>query len=660
MFTKKSKVLSLILVIAVLATAFISACGKSDDASSSVEETVESSEPAPTTTETTGLSFKPGTYTGEGDGFGGKFQVEVEVTETEIKGIKVLENHETEGIGTTALEIMPEDMIKFQSTGIDAVSGCTVSSGALRSAVNSALEQSGVDMDAVKKTPEKPAPSTEVKDITTDVLVIGGGGSGMTAAISATENGADVLLVEKMQFLGGAASISGGQVNAGGSNYQKEHGVTDDSAELVAQDLYKGGHDLNDKTLVKMYSENVGKTFDWLHDTVGVGFGEEPVAAAEHSVPRIFFGEGNAPGINASIKKHLESTGAEILMSTEVKELVVEDGTVVGATAVNKDGTTYNIKADTIVLCTGGYGYNKELLSEELQKVMYYGPVSSTGSGLIMAEELGAKTQMIEYGKVYPNGIEIAPGIGRSTISANTAVFTQTGTILVDKEGKRVVNERGLLSDIRSALFAQPDQTLYLVMDEDAFGLFRENLNEHKYANESEIERWLENNGESSPIFAHGETLEAAAEAAGINSETLKATVDNYTAMAEAGEDTEFGREVTATLAGDSKQYYIVEQKPRFATTLGGLVINENMQVVNMEDEVIPGLLAAGVVVGGLHGDDSMLSVCVSWAFTSGKLAGEKAAGAETTEKTQTVESSEAQLEEPAATETSDDTSKAA
>lgn len=567
--------------------------------------------------------FNPGVYTGEASGFGGTLIVEVEVDETSILSIDIIENHETLGIGTAATDIMPSEMIEHQTTSVDVVSGATLSSFALRNAVTDALSDSGVDTALISQPIEKDTEDSEHFELSTDILIVGGGGSGMSAAISADEQGADVILVEKMSFLGGAAAISGGQVNAGNSDYQRELGVTDDTPEVIAADLLKGGNNLNDEVLVELYSENSGRTFDWLHEYVGVDFDDELIEAAEHSNNRGVYGEGYAPGINANIKEKLSNTNVDLKLNTEVTDLIINDeGIITGANAIDNDGNTYEITAEAVVLCTGGFGYNKDLLPESLQSVLYYGPVSSTGDGLLMAQELDAKTQLLEHGKIYPNGIEIASGIGRSTISANSAAYQQGSAILVDRLGNRVANELGTLSDVRQAMLQQEDQTLFIVMDEKTFSIFREQLVVHKYANNQEIDQWLENNGSSLPVFANDETIEGAADSAGIEGNTLAETIENFNIMMSNGEDTDFDRPVTEPIDVDGN-IYIVEQKPRFATTLGGVVVNERMQVLTQDDTVIQGLYAAGELVGGLHGDDSMPSVAVSWAYTSGKLVGE-------------------------------------
>lgn len=600
------------LLLACTMVFALAACARS-----SSTPPASSSEPA----KQPGAKFTPGTYTGTGAGFGGAFDVNVTVDETSITDIEIGENHETDGIGTTALELIPEWIKAGQTVRVDFVSGCTVTSAAIMTAATAALEQSGVDMALVTK-PYSPEKVTGNETLETDVLVIGGGGSGILAAIAAREQGAEVLLVEKMSFVGGAAAISGGMVGAAGSEYQKARGVTDDSPEIFASDLMRGGNQLNDPMLVKLYSENVGAMFDWIVG-LGVEFADDFSTSPEHSKPRYFLGSGGAAGLNKSMKAALDRSGAAVMLDTKVTALVQQDGAITGAKAEGRDGKTYDINAKSVILCTGGYGYNEDLLTDALKEVMYYGPVSATGDGILMARELGAVTRMMEYGKIYPNGIQIGGPIGRSTIFANNGAFAKGG-ILVDRSGSRVVNETGTQSGIRDALDAQDDKTLFLVMDQKAFDEFYQLGLVHKYFNEDEVARWLEKNGEGMPVFANGATLQEAAAAAGLDAAGLKKTLEAYNDMVQAGEDTLFGRTITEGLE-EGGRFYIVEQKRRFATTLGGLQITENMEVVHENGEIIPGLLAAGEIVGGVHGNDTIISGAVSWAYTSGKLAGTQA-----------------------------------
>jgi fumarate reductase flavoprotein subunit len=446
----------------------------------------------------------------------------------------------------------------------------------------------------------------------------------MTACIRAEELGLDTVLVEKMSFMGGAISISGGNQVVMGSQMQKDLGVTDDSVESMVEDFMANGANLNVPELITLYAENVGETSDWLQEE-GVTFDLEGGLhqLAEYSHNRELAYTGSGAGAAEAMRGLVAESGAKVLLNTRASELLTdENGAVTGVIAAD-DTTTYTINAGAVLLATGGYGYNKDLLTEEMQSALYYGPVYSTGNGVIMAtaEGIDADTRLMEYGKRYPTGIEVSEGIAKSTINGNIPAWKMSA-ILVNAEGERVVNEKASNRTILETELQQTGSELYLVMDQETFDVWSEKVG-------YDVTDYLEANGTTTPVFAHGETIEEAAAAAGIDGEALAATVERYNGFVENGEDEDFGRsaEYMTMPIGDGP-YYIIEQKPRFATTMGGLVINTDLQVMNKSGEVIEGLYAAGEVVGGVMGDDSPSGANNGWAVTSGKLSAESIAAA--------------------------------
>lgn len=605
------KLFSVILILALVLS--LAGCSSTEN-----EQTAENAG---------GITYKAGTYTGSADGKNGTVQVEVTFSEHAIDAVKVVNFNETEGVSDASVVKIPEAIVANQTLKIDAVSGATVTSDAILAAVSDCVKQAGVDPLVLNHEVEKEV-STAVEDLTTDVVVIGGGAAGMSASLRAKELGLKTILLEKMTYIGGAISISGGNQVVGLSKLQKEAGVTDDSAESIVKDFQANGSNKNVNELLNLFAEQVGPTTDWLHQYVGIQY--DMVGGlhklAEYSHNRELAYDAGGPGFAKQARLKVEESGVELYLETRAEKLITDDkGAVVGVVAKDSTGKTYNITARAVIMATGGYGNNKDLLSNDLKAALYYGPTSSTGDGIVMAtaEGIGAATRLMEYGKRYPNGVEVSEGIAKSTIVGNISAFKKSG-ILVNTAGKRVVNEKSSNRSILEVELAQDKQMLYLLMDQATFDMFQSGVGEAGIS-QTDIAGWLKNNGSASPYFFHADTVEALATAAGMDSATLQETVSRYNGFVKAGEDTDFGRSVEYLTEGiGAGPYYLVEQKPRFATTMGGLVVNADFEVMNTSNQVISGLYAAGEVVGGVMGDDSPSGANNAWALTSGKLSAEE------------------------------------
>jgi len=614
------KLLAFFLSFAIIFT--LTGCVGTNKKENKVENKVE-------TKNSEGITYKAGTYTASAEGKNGPIQVEVTFSEHKIESVKVVNFNETQGVSDASIESIPAAIVDNQSLKIDAVSGATITSNAILAAVTDCVKQAGADPEALKIEIKKEV-STEVVDLTTDVVVIGGGAAGITASLRADELGLKTILLEKMSYIGGAISISGGNQVVTQSKLQKEAGVTDDSADSMVEDFLANGDNKNVTELLTLFAENVGETTDWLNQYVGIQYdmkgGLHKLAEYTHDRELAYLGGGS--GFAKQARKRVEDSGVELYIETKAEKLITdESGAVVGIVAKDNTGKTYNITAKAVIMATGGYGNNKKLLSEELQSALYYGPTSSTGDGIIMAtaEGINAATRLMEYGKRYPNGIEVSTGIAKSTIAGNIAAFNENA-ILVNNSGERVVNEKSSNRNILEVELAQDSQMLYLLMDQTTFNIFKSKLAEAGIS-EVDMEVWLENNGSTTPYFFHADTVEELATAAGMDTATLQATIDRYNGFVKTGEDTDFGRskDYMKKEIGDGP-YYLVEQKPRFATTMGGLIVNTSLEVMNTSNEVIPGLFAAGEVVGGVMGDDSPSGANNAWALTSGKLSAEAVA----------------------------------
>lgn len=584
-------------------------------------------------------SYTAGVYTAQANGNNGPVTVEVEVSDAEILSVKVTEHAETAGLSDTPIERIPAKIVEGQTLAVDTVSGATNTSNAILKAAEDALAQAGADIEALKAVQEKDETAGETAGRHVQALVIGAGGSGLAAAITLQEQGIETLVVDKMANAGGATALTGALINGGCSKQQAERGVTDD-VQTMFMDAMVYGSFQNDARMTWLMVNNTGDSVDWLHDTVGVEFEEAINHFPEHTNDRAFYPKGKQPGyLTGTMEQHYLSNGGELLLETRAQHLLTEDGRVIGASCSTADGTL-NIYADVTLLATGGYGASVALRPADQMGTLFYGASSSTGDGIIMAEEVGAMTHYMQYLKSYPQGIEkpldggniTADGTtfrGNAYISplASQAVTLNDGAIYVNVEGERCMNENMDFVSIKKVTQKQTDMTVYLVMDQKGYDKWMGMMEVSAGLTPEIVAPWLDAD-DGKPVFRKGATVEEAAAKAGIDAEKLSATVAHFNEMVASGKDDDFGRaEMSVGLDSDGP-IYIVEQRLRMATSLGGLKTSTSFEVYDENEQAIDGLYACGEVIGGVHGDESMPSNCVAWAVTSGRLAAKAAADA--------------------------------
>lgn len=584
-------------------------------------------------------SYTAGVYTAQANGNNGPVTVEVEVSDAEILSVKVTEHAETAGLSDTPIERIPAKIVEGQTLAVDTVSGATNTSNAILKAAEDALAQAGADIEALKAVQEKDETAGETAERHVQALVIGAGGSGLAAAITLQEQGIETLVVDKMANAGGATALTGALINGGCSKQQAERGVTDD-VQTMFMDAMVYGSFQNDARMTWLMVNNTGDSVDWLHDTVGVEFEEAINHFPEHTNDRAFYPKGKQPGyLTGTMEQHYLSNGGELLLETRAQHLLTEDGRVIGASCSTADGTL-NIYADVTLLATGGYGASVALRPADQKGTLFYGASSSTGDGIIMAEEVGAMTHYMQYLKSYPQGIEkpldggniTADGTtfrGNAYISplASQAVTLNDGAIYVNVEGERCMNENMDFVSIKKVTQKQTDMTVYLVMDQKGYDKWMGMMEVSAGLTPEIVAPWLDAD-DGKPVFRKGATVEEAAAKAGIDAEKLSATVAHFNEMVASGKDDDFGRaEMSVGLDSDGP-IYIVEQRLRMATSLGGLKTSTSFEVYDENEQAIDGLYACGEVIGGVHGDESMPSNCVAWAVTSGRLAAKAAADA--------------------------------
>lgn len=584
-------------------------------------------------------SYTAGVYTAQANGNNGPVTVEVEVSDAEILSVKVTEHAETAGLSDTPIERIPAKIVEGQTLAVDTVSGATNTSNAILKAAEDALAQAGADIEALKAVQEKDETAGETAERHVQALVIGAGGSGLAAAITLQEQGIETLVVDKMANAGGATALTGALINGGCSKQQAERGVTDD-VQTMFMDAMVYGSFQNDARMTWLMVNNTGDSVDWLHDTVGVEFEEAINHFPEHTNDRAFYPKGKLPGyLTGTMEQHYLSNGGELLLETRAQHLLTEDGRVIGASCSTADGTL-NVYADVTLLATGGYGASVALRPADQMGTLFYGASASTGDGIIMAEEVGAMTHYMQYLKSYPQGIEkpldggniTADGTtfrGNAYISplASQAVTLNDGAIYVNVEGERCMNENMDFVSIKKVTQKQTDMTVYLVMDQKGYDNWMGMMEVSAGLTPEIVAPWLDAD-DGKPVFRKGATVEEAAAKAGIDAEKLSATVAHFNEMVASGKDDDFGRaEMSVGLDSDGP-IYIVEQRLRMATSLGGLKTSTSFEVYDENEQAIDGLYACGEVIGGVHGDESMPSNCVAWAVTSGRLAAKAAADA--------------------------------
>lgn len=572
-------------------------------------------------------AFTPGAYSAAATGNNGEIKLTVTVSDSAIESIVIDKSSETVGLGDVAAQNVIASILDTQSLAVDAVTGATNTSKAVLSAVTDCLTQASADIAALSVAKENET-TVEAKEYTNNLVIVGAGGAGLIAAITAMENGeSDVLVLEKMSFGGGATLLSEAYINGGGSRFQAEAGYTDDP-QTIYNDLFIGGKETNQTDLLTMYANNIGASFDWLMESVKPTLTTaSPRSSAEHTNPRIMIVEGGGSAYYKKLLDRFTELGGTILYNTKATELIVADGRVTGVRAVGANGEDVLCNAKVTLMATGGFGASPELRPKGLEGVVFYGASSSTGDGILMGEAIGAQTVMMDTIKIYPNGILFDPNAGLNadgalnrngiscTVGCSTA-FGQSGAMIVNLNGERYINEVGGLVALKEAQLAQEDMRAFLIMDQrgyDAWYSYTKTV-----LTEETAEAWFAHNGD--PIFIRNTDLQAAAAEAGVNGEQLAKTIAEFNARVENGEADPLGRtNIPCGIAADT--YYIIELKMRTATTLGGLKTNDSMQVLDQNDQPIAGLYAAGEVVGAANGIESMPSCMNGWSLVSARQA---------------------------------------
>ena len=571
-------------------------------------------------------ALKDGTYTGTGSGRNGEITVELTVKAGKLATVNVVRHGETAGISDAALARVPAEIVAQQSTAVDAVTGATMTSEGIKAAVADAIRQAGGDpaLFAVKKVGKKQAAKT-IKE-NADIVVVGAGGSGMSAAVRAETLGKSVILIEKMPTIGGATVLNAGTLIATGSRYQREvMKETKDSPELAAEDIFRVGKHKNDPVLVRMVTERVGGVVDWLIDDLKIPYGPAATQYPDHSANRQLGVTGRSVNYLNLMREKFLGMGGKLLLETRAQSFITDaNGRVVGVKATDAAGNTVELTSKAVILASGGFGADQSMLPPSMKNYLFYGVDGETGDGLKMARALNAGTINLDLVKMYPQGVETRPHHGLAATASSTDTMKASGAIYVNNRGERFVDENAGLGVLTEATVAQPDSIAYIVMDKAAWEKYvAKSLEDKLVPDAAALDAWTKivNNGH--PVMAVSDSLEEAARTMGIDPVGLTKTVTHWNEMVKAGKDADFSRKITGGLG--EGPYRIVEQKVRYQTTLGGLKADAGLRILDTAGKAIPGLYGAGCVVGGANGADSMTAMMNSWANVSGVVAAETA-----------------------------------
>jgi len=594
------------------------------------------------------------TATGVGTGIDGDVVVEVVATPDEILSVTVTEQNETVGIGSVAVETLPEEIVQNQTIDVDDIAGATVSSVAIKDAVRAALESAGLDVEAFSGAPEgaaeEAAPAEDVT-IETDVVVVGAGGAGMTAAIVAKDAGKDVVVLESQAMVGGNSVRSTGGLNAGktplqdanefaeSAGVEKQLGVAADtyadnevitalaatvkeqwdayqaspegyfdSVELYELDTMIGGKAINDPALVETLCANSADAIAWL-ESIGAplpsvsSFG----GASVKRIHRPVDGEGKTVSVGSYLipifQSNLEERGIEVKLNTTATALIVEDGAVTGVEATGASGEKVTVMAKSVVLATGGFGANLEKVAQlkpELEGFMTTNAPGILGQGIEMAEAIGAATVDMDQ-------IQIHPTVQADTAALITEGLRGDGAILVNEEGLRFIDEVGTRDVVSAAEIAQTNSHSYLIVDQAMVDA------------SSVIAGYI-----TKGYTVSGDTYEALAEALGIDGAAFAETMEKWNSYVANKEDPDFGRTSFANPL-DTAPFYAINVTAGIHHTMGGLKIDTEAHVLNADGEAIQNLFAAGEVTGGVHGGNRLGGNAVADFVVFGRIAGESA-----------------------------------
>ncbi len=573
---------------------------------------------AATTSDTTASDVAGGIATiGEGVGKHGHLSVEVVTDDGKIVRINVLESRETKGIGDVCMEKLTRLIVDKQTLNVDMVAGATLSSAAFLAAVGEALDAAGEDSSAWQKRAHaaEAAPTDLADDY--DVVVIGTGGAGFTAAISAANDGMRVLLMEKLGYHGGSTALSGGEMAVPGNWIQRREGI-EDSPEQLASDMLAGGDNRGDPDLVSVIANGVFDAAQWLTYEGGVSWEHDLLFFGGHSVKRSIIPTGHIGNAMtcALTRRARGMNNLTLVDDMRATELVVDaNGAICGVRAESTvTGDAYEFGCAAVVLTTGGFGANTAMRAQ-------YNPdygdqfrstdsVGAQGEGIVMAQALGADVVDMDLIQTYP-----ICDIETGALLYLDDMRLYDRTVMFNKEGRRFVEELDRRDVLSRAILAQTGSVAYEIWDQAA--------DDATHVVETHADEF--DNLTSRGLCVRANTLEEACEPFGIDAGGLKATIERWNEMCDAGKDEDFNYRAEMHRI-ETPPFYVMVYAPAVHYTMGGLRINTDAQVLATSGEPISGLYAAGEVAGGKMGTNRLGSTSMADIYTFGRVAGDNAA----------------------------------
>lgn len=560
------------------------------------------------------------TLKAQAQGRNGEIDFDIEIENREISDIKVTKSSETKAVFNQAFGQLRDNVLAANSFNVDAVSGATIMTKAILESGQKALDEAGL-----MPAPRPVDRSHKAVTLDVDVAVVGSGMAGLIAACRALSMGKKVVVLEKNGYVGGASILNGSNVTATGSKLAKKlfgSLAEEDSAQRLFNDITRECRGTNYPEMSHLLADNIGKAIDFITDFAGLTYQKAETQTIEHSVNRqVEMPSQSSYEVVTKVADAFKSKGGILLTDARVEELKKNPAGVLTSLVAEGKHQTTTVNFKSLVLAAGGWGAKD--FKEHKTDIPYYGPMTSTGDYFGFAKGMNLVTRNLDWYKVYPHGLEVEPGIAKLT-TYSTKEASDMGAIFVNRAGKRVVNESLPYTHFRDAIANEKDKTCFVLMDQRIWDRYYELMLKYGFTAE-EVQGFFANDGKKSPVLVKGD-LATVAQKAGIDYGNLKETFDHYQEYAKAGRDPEFGRDAKFLHELEGDTYYVIEQKLRFCTTMGGYEATKDMQLLDNDFKPVANFYAAGELVGGANGKDSMPSMMNSWSYASGFVAGTAAA----------------------------------